>query len=216
MILTKQYIDKHKTGKGGWTKKKINALGVDWPPTKGWKQRLIGTVITDEKAAIFEGRKNAKPEVINSMSTNKKDDWAWKPDNKDIPAIKVKSSKKNKNRGKNKKRRARISKADNQGFYHSDEWRELRVRVLEKYECKCMMCGRSPQEHGIVIHCDHIKPRSKRPDLSLTFDNLQLLCADCNLGKSNKYSTDWRPALNKQEQIAAALDMELLANSPLN
>ena len=78
-----------------------------------------------------------------------------------------------------------------------------------------MMCGRSPKMHSVVIHVDHIKPRSIYPDLSLEFTNLQLLCADCNLGKSNKYDTDWRPALDEQEQIDAVLDMDVLVNSPI-
>ena len=86
-----------------------------------------------------------------------------------------------------------IPKPSDTDFYKSKEWRRLRVRVLEKYECKCMMCGHSPKEHGIVIHVDHIKPRSTHPHLQLKEDNLQLLCEDCNLGKSNKYKTDWRP-----------------------
>jgi 5-methylcytosine-specific restriction endonuclease McrA len=51
----------------------------------------------------------------------------------------------------------------------------------------------SPKVHGIVIHIDHILPRSKYPELSLVFDNLQVLCESCNLGKSNKDETDWRP-----------------------
>lgn len=79
-------------------------------------------------------------------------------------------------------------------FYKSREWRRLRAKVLERYKCKCMMCGHSPKEHGIVIHVDHIKPRSTHPHLQLKEDNLQLLCEDCNLGKSNHYSTDWRPS----------------------
>tara|TARA_R110001606_G_scaffold262210_1_gene410877 strand:+ start:60 stop:668 length:609 start_codon:yes stop_codon:yes gene_type:complete len=80
-------------------------------------------------------------------------------------------------------------------FYKSREWRHLRAKVLERYTCKCMMCGHSPKEHGIVIHVDHIKPRSTHPHLQLREDNLQLLCEDCNLGKSNHYFTDWRPNL---------------------
>ena len=79
-------------------------------------------------------------------------------------------------------------------FYKSKQWRFLRAKILEKYECKCMMCGHSPKEHDIVIHVDHIKPRSTHPHLQLREDNLQLLCEDCNLGKSNKYQTDWRPS----------------------
>lgn len=78
-------------------------------------------------------------------------------------------------------------------FYSSPEWRSLRAQVLEQYSCECMMCGRTPASHGIVIHVDHIKPISKYPKLKLDKSNLQLLCEDCNLGKSNKYETDWRP-----------------------
>ncbi len=194
MIVTREYLHKNKTKNGGWTRKQMTAIGVSWPLTKGWKRCVIGNVITDEKAAIFEGRKKEKgKEIINEISVNKKDDWSWKPESKDIPEIKIKPSKKNKNRGKKKQIREKVSRADNDDFYMSREWRELRVRVLEKYECKCMMCGRSPKYHGIVIHVDHIKPRSKYPELSLDFNNLQLLCCLCNRGKSNKYETDWRP-----------------------
>tara|TARA_R110002167_G_scaffold20891_2_gene76088 strand:+ start:1440 stop:2018 length:579 start_codon:yes stop_codon:yes gene_type:complete len=87
------------------------------------------------------------------------------------------------------------SSQPSQLFYKSRAWRELRVAILEKYECKCMMCGCSPKEHGIVVHVDHIKPRSTHPHLELKEDNLQILCEDCNLGKSNYYITDWRPNL---------------------
>lgn len=40
---------------------------------------------------------------------------------------------------------------------------------------------------------DHIKPRSKYPHLELVFNNLQILCKNCNQGKSNIDETDWRP-----------------------
>ena len=64
-----------------------------------------------------------------------------------------------------------------------------------------MCCGRSPKEHGIVIHVDHIKPRSKYPKLELAFDNMQLLCAACNYGKSNIDNTDWRPLPSHDIQL---------------
>lgn len=76
-------------------------------------------------------------------------------------------------------------------FYLSDEWRELRFKVLRKFEFACLACGRKPPE--IVLHVDHIKPRSKYPKLELCFDNLQVLCADCNIGKKNFSEDDLRP-----------------------
>jgi len=82
--------------------------------------------------------------------------------------------------------------ATTEDFYASTAWKELRVGVIEEYGAQCAMCGRSPKEHGIVIHVDHIKPRSKHPELSLDFNNLQILCEDCNLGKMANYETDWR------------------------
>lgn len=59
-----------------------------------------------------------------------------------------------------------------------------------------MACGKSTKEHGVVMHVDHIKPRSKHPELSLCFDNLQVLCEDCNIGKGNRYDEDYRPSLS--------------------
>lgn len=77
------------------------------------------------------------------------------------------------------------------GFYSSREWRALRVKALLKNGRKCCLCGASPKT-GIVLHVDHIKPRSLYPELELDLENLQILCEDCNLGKSNKYEDDWR------------------------
>jgi len=113
-----------------------------------------------------------------------------------------------------RKERRRKKKAKNSGdpytkgdcFYKSKEWRKLRYRVLRKYSAECMCCGRSKKEHGIVIHVDHIKPKSKHPHLALDFENLQLLCEDCNIGKLNIDETDWRP-----DEIDA--ELEILAEA---
>jgi len=78
-------------------------------------------------------------------------------------------------------------------FYRSREWRELRYQVFMKYDRKCMCCGATPENNNIVIHVDHIKPRSKYPGLELDINNMQVLCEDCNLGKSNISNADFRP-----------------------
>lgn len=76
-------------------------------------------------------------------------------------------------------------------FYASPEWRKIRYRALEIHGNSCMACGRSPSD-GIFVHVDHIKPRSTNPELALDLENLQILCEDCNLGKSNRSAKDWR------------------------
>ena len=69
-------------------------------------------------------------------------------------------------------------------FYQAREWRELRWKVLTASNGRCVTCNRGKQD-GVIIHIDHIKPRSKFPALELIFENLQVLCEDCNIGKSN-------------------------------
>jgi len=101
--------------------------------------------------------------------------------------------KRDKDRGKRYKHEGRYSENQEENFYRTEAWLKLRYKVLKKYEAKCMACGKSPKEHGIVLCVDHIKPRSKYPHLSLSFNNLQLLCWDCDQGKSNLHTDDWRP-----------------------
>jgi len=49
------------------------------------------------------------------------------------------------------------------------------------------------------MHVDHIKPRSIHPDLSLSFGNMQILCEDCNVEKSNLHETDYREEAAERE-----------------
>src|SRR5574343_488507 len=56
---------------------------------------------------------------------------------------------------------------DDPNFYDSKEWLELRYKVLKKYGGKCQLCG--DQKYG--LHVDHIKPRSKFPELELEESN---------------------------------------------
>jgi len=81
-------------------------------------------------------------------------------------------------------------KKSNKGFYESDAWMRLRYEALKKYGRKCSCCGAMPPD--VVLHVDHIKPRSKYPELELDINNLQILCKHCNLGKSNTDCIDYR------------------------
>jgi len=62
----------------------------------------------------------------------------------------------------------------------------LRFKVMQRDNFKCCICGKSPATSpGVTLHIDHIKPWSKGGET--TIDNLQTLCSECNLGKSDLY-----------------------------
>ena len=82
-----------------------------------------------------------------------------------------------------------ISKVDG-GFYGTPEWKQLRKKVIAHYGYHCMKCG----DVSGGAHVDHIKPRSKFPELQLEFSNLQVLCLVCNIRKSNRSYEDYRPS----------------------
>jgi hypothetical protein len=46
--LSKEFLDSLRTPNGGYTSTVLKLLGVDWPPIKGWKQRIIGKFISAE------------------------------------------------------------------------------------------------------------------------------------------------------------------------
>ena len=75
----------------------------------------------------------------------------------------------------------RIVFAFSENFYSSNEWRELRQERLKISEKKCVTCL-----VRTFLTVDHIKPRSKYPELALELKNTQILCASCNSSKGNK------------------------------
>ena len=75
-------------------------------------------------------------------------------------------------------------------FYQSKAWATVRYAALMKHGARCQCCGATAAD-GASMHVDHIKPRSKFPDLALELSNLQVLCSLCNTAKSNIDQTDW-------------------------
>ena len=59
----------------------------------------------------------------------------------------------------------------------------VRSKVLARDAYRCRHCGISA-DLGAVLHVDHLIPVSKGGTSDL--GNLQTLCQDCNLGKSNR------------------------------
>jgi transposase-like protein len=59
----------------------------------------------------------------------------------------------------------------------------LRFRVLARDKFRCVYCGRSAKEDGVVLEVDHVYPKSKGGED--TMDNLVTACRDCNQGKKD-------------------------------
>ncbi len=61
---------------------------------------------------------------------------------------------------------------------------KMRLQIFKRDNYACRKCGKSPSNSlGVTLHLDHIIPFSEGGANSL--DNLQTLCAKCNLGKGN-------------------------------
>lgn len=61
----------------------------------------------------------------------------------------------------------------------------LRFKVLQRDRFRCQLCGQSPaSDLSCKLHVDHIIPFSKGG--KTIFENLQTLCSNCNVGKSNR------------------------------
>lgn len=85
------------------------------------------------------------------------------------------------------------TRTQKRGFYQSSAWRRLRYAVLRDNRQKhgrltCEACG---SRKG-PWHVDHVVPVSKDWNRRLDRANLQVMCADCNMGKSNTDAIDWR------------------------
>ena len=60
----------------------------------------------------------------------------------------------------------------------------LRWKILKRDNFSCNKCGNSPAKNpNVELHVDHIIPWSKGGETVI--ENLETLCSDCNLGKSN-------------------------------
>jgi 5-methylcytosine-specific restriction endonuclease McrA len=92
------------------------------------------------------------------------------------------------NKAKNEKRRS-IYPLKN--FYRTHQWRTIRYEALRLANGRCALCGLGAAD-GIVLHCDHIVPKSMDPKRALDVSNIQVLCNICNQGKRNYDDTDWR------------------------
>ena len=68
-------------------------------------------------------------------------------------------------------------------FYHSKEWKRTREAYFRSVRGLCERCARKGRlsTGEIVHHKVHLTPENiSDPSVSLSFDNLELLCRDCH------------------------------------
>lgn len=180
-------------------------------------KRLFSLLDKRKQIMTLHGQNHRKDQTCNAYRAALKDmDHPWRAMQWDT-ILQIKESKKaRKNKRKLRRvkhKKTRVSKRKTQSkvewlprdewekqttkFYNSRAWRELRYKVLRDFGGSCSCCGARASD-GVRIHVDHIKPRSKYPELQLDKANLQVLCEDCNFGKSNYYNDDWRVKMGEK------------------
>ena len=116
--------------------------------------------------ALQRAVRGAVKNTINQINSQKKSRKTKSTTQKSNPKIKTKKSTKS---TEIKQKSRYISKSD-------------RVTLLNRDNYKCVFCGRTAKQ--VELQIDHIVPFSKGG--SNEIDNLQTLCVDCNLGKSDR------------------------------
>ena len=58
MVVTEEWLRSNMNGGIGITRKQLVALGVQWPPKKGWLKNILGKEISDEQAEAFVAGRN--------------------------------------------------------------------------------------------------------------------------------------------------------------
>lgn len=90
-------------------------------------------------------------------------------------------------------------RAARDAFYQSPEWKEIRKRVIEKSDGRCVYCKRIPTR-GNPINIDHRIPLCKNWGLRLSLSNLQVTCHECNKKKSGMSHKRMLKKINKEKK----------------
>jgi len=71
------------------------------------------------------------------------------------------------------------------------QWMQTRrewIRQNKDTEYKCYLCGRRLDETTLTL--DHVKSRSRHPELRYELSNLRPCCAQCNENKGSRDITE--------------------------
>jgi hypothetical protein len=81
VLLNELLID--NAGKnGGYSRRQLAAVGIEWPPTKGWKKELVGKIVSSEEFRVFFRSDEKKAAATPAAGTQEIDaeleKQAWK------------------------------------------------------------------------------------------------------------------------------------------
>lgn len=62
-LVTFELIDAGESGNGGWSKAQLECLGLNWPPVKGWQNRIVGKAISIQDRDKFLSLKKGEPAI---------------------------------------------------------------------------------------------------------------------------------------------------------
>jgi hypothetical protein len=57
-VVTREWLEAHRTAKGGWTRAQMEALGLPWNAPAGWGGRLVGQRLSQRAREAFEAGKD--------------------------------------------------------------------------------------------------------------------------------------------------------------
>lgn len=226
-VISAEWMRAHASPRGGWSYRQLAVLGVVIPLPKGWLKALPGTSISSQQREAFEALAVKGPSTVKHKTTKlqqkakrrlaKMQRLERKIASGPVTIIKfpqIKSDPQTHPDGQPiahaPRPPCRVDPSSPE-FLNSYAWRQLRMKVLMHYGARCQCCGASPST-GAVMNVDHIKPRKLFPRLALDFDNLQVLCGDCNAGKGNWAQTDWRQNLSSTHDPVTEDDVSAVAH----
>ncbi len=111
--LTKKWLDQLKTPKGGYDKKTLKMLGIDWPPPKGWRKELLKRHGQPVPKRVY--RKKAKK---GRPALNNPDSPFWKKKRKSLKGVKK-----------------------YEDFLQTEYWAAVRLKVFRRDKFTCQVCG---------------------------------------------------------------------------
>lgn len=69
-------INRHRTPRGGFTRKQLQALGIEWPPKSGWLKGLCQNGVSKERMERFIQESNQNPGRMQNSTTTLSSQWS--------------------------------------------------------------------------------------------------------------------------------------------